>query len=323
MGNRVLVTGGSGFIGTGLVESLVRDGLTVLSLDHSPPLNPGHEPYWKQIDLMDRDAVQERFLEFRPEHVVHLAARTDLDSDTVLADYAMNTDGTVHVLDGAEAAGTVTRMLVTSSMLVCRLGYTPTSDTDYAPDTTNGRSKVETERITRERDPKFGWALIRPTTIWGPYHLRLRDEFFRLLRKGLYVHPAGRPCRRSYGYVGNAVHQIRRLLEVPQDSMHRRTFYIGDPAIELSDYINGFSRKLTGRNARSVPYGLMKTAALCGDLLSAPGWKSAPLTSYRLGNMTRDNVLDMNPTLEVTGPNPFTLEQGIEETAAWLDQSSP
>ena len=320
MSGRILVTGGSGFIGTSLVESLVRDGLTVLSLDCSPPLNREHRPCFRQIDLLDAKAVTEAFAEFRPDHVVHLAARTDLDSDTVLADYAVNTDGTVNVLNAAAEAGTVQRMLVTSSMLVCKLGYTPSGDTDYAPDTMYGRSKVETERITRERDPDFDWALIRPTTIWGPYHLRLRDEFFRLLRKGLYVHPAGRPCRRSYGYVGNAVHQIRRLLTAPSDKMHRKTFYIGDPAIELGEYINGFSLKLIGRPARSAPYPIMKAAALCGDILSAAGWKSVPLTSYRLGNMTRDNVLDMAPTLEVTGPNPYTLEQGIEETVAWLDQ---
>jgi hypothetical protein len=31
----------------------------------------------------------------------------------------------------------------------------------------------------------------------------------------------------------------------------------------------------------------------------------------------------MSPTLAVTGPNPFTLEQGIEATVAWLDQPAP
>jgi nucleoside-diphosphate-sugar epimerase len=100
-------------------------------------------------------------------------------------------------------------------------------------------------------------------------------------------------------------------------------FYIGDPAIELLDYINGFSRRLTGKNVRVVPYALMKSVALCGDVASALGFKGLPLTSYRLSNMTGDNVLDMSPTLAVTGPNPFTLEQGIEATVAWLDQPAP
>ena len=320
MQRRVLVSGGSGFIGTNLVESLARAGVDVLSLDHAAPREPAHGRWFRQVDLLDRSAVREAFLEWRPEHVVHLAARTDLAPDATLEDYAVNTTGTEIVLDAAAAAGSVTRMLVTSSMLVCRPGYVPQNDRDYAPDTVYGRSKVETERITRERDPGYEWALIRPTTIWGPHHVGLRDEFLSILRRGLYVHPGGRSCRRSYGYVGNVVHQIRRLLEAPSAAVHRRTFYVGDPPIELLDYINGFSRRLTGKDVRVVPYAVMKSAALCGDLVSALGFRRVPLTSYRLANMTRDNVLDMSPTLEVTGANPFTLEQGIEATVAWLDQ---
>jgi len=318
MSARVLVTGGSGFIGTNLVADLLRDGVQVANLDHSPPLEPAQAACWTETDLLDRDALVRHVAKFGPQQVVHLAARTDLASD-VVSDYDANVAGTTHVIDAAEAAGTVRRMLVTSSMLVCRLGYVPSSDTDYAPDTAYGESKVRTERITRERDPDLEWALIRPTTIWGPYHLRLRDEFFRLLRRGLYVHPGGRPCRRSYGYVGNVVHQIRRLLEVPAERVHRRTFYVGDPPIELLDYINGFSRRLRGRDVRIVPYALLKAAAVCGDVAAKVGWSGVPLTSYRLGNMTRDNVLDMGPTLEVTGRGPYTLESGIEATVAWLD----
>jgi nucleoside-diphosphate-sugar epimerase len=321
MSTRILVTGGSGFIGTNLVESLIKDGVTVLNLDSSPPRREDHRSVWKQVDLLDRDELNDLFRQFQPEQVVHLAARTDLDPGTVLADYAINTTGITSVLDAAEAAGSVSRMLITSSMLVCRLGYIPSGDQDYSPNTVYGESKVETERITRDRNLQCTWALIRPTTIWGPYHYRLRDEFFRLLRKGLFVHPAGRPCRRSYGFVGNSVHQIRRLLEVPEESIHQRMFYIGDPAIELEDYLSGFSMRLTGRKVRFIPYSLMKLAALGGDLFSALGWKSVPLTSFRLGNMTKDNVLDMSPTLEVTGQNPYSLEQGIEETAVWLEES--
>jgi nucleoside-diphosphate-sugar epimerase len=116
------------------------------------------------------------------------------------------------------------------------------------------------------------------------------------------------------------VHQIRRLLEAPRERVHRRTFYIGDPPIELLDYINGFSRRLAGRDVRQVPHALLKAVALAGDGLAALGFKRAPLTRYRLANMTADNVLDVSATLEITGPGPYSLDQGIERTVAWLDE---
>ena len=318
MVRRVLVTGGSGFIGTNLVQDLLESGSRVLSLDCTPPIHPGHADCFREIDILDAAAVDAAFREFRPEHVVHLAARTDLDQDTTLDDYRVNTSGTENILDSASRQDEVERVLVTSSMLVCRLGYVPDGDEDYAPTTRYGESKILTETQTRKRDLDATWALLRPMTIWGPWHLRLENEFWRVLRKGHYIHPSGKPCRRSYGFVGNSVYQIRRLLEAPREQVHRKTFYIGDPAIELLDYINGFSKGLTGRDVRMVPYPLMKAGAMLGDLLAAVGWKGVPLTSFRLSNMTQDNVLDVSPTLAVSGPNPFTLEQGIEQTVAWL-----
>ena len=319
MASRVLVTGGSGFIGTNLVQALLDDGSRVLNLDLAPPLHPGHRAIFRYTDLMDAADVQAAFQEFEPEQVVHLAARTDLDPGTTLDDYAVNTTGTEYVLDAVENQRSVERILVTSSMLVCRLGYTPRGDEDYAPTTPYGESKVLTEKITRRRNLDVTWALIRPLTIWGPWHLRLENEFWSVLRKGYYVHPRGKPCRRSYGFVGNSVHQIRALLVAPREQVHARTLNIGDPAIELLDFINGFSRGLTGRDVRTMPYALLKSAALVGDLLAAIGFKRAPLTSYRLSNMTQDNVLDVSPTLAITGANPFTLEQGIVRTVAWLN----
>ncbi len=50
---RLLVTGGSGFIGTNLMANFIAKGVELINLDWNPPLNPEHAPYWKPCDIMD------------------------------------------------------------------------------------------------------------------------------------------------------------------------------------------------------------------------------------------------------------------------------
>ncbi len=63
-------------------------------------------------------AVDAAFREFRPEHVVHLAARTDLDQDTTLDDYRANTTGTENILDSAEPLTSFRRTNMTRDNLL-------------------------------------------------------------------------------------------------------------------------------------------------------------------------------------------------------------
>ena len=93
----VLVTGGSGFIGTNAVQALLDAGRTVANIDVAPPRDPRHRPLWTQVDLVDADAVRAAVAATAPASVMHLGARTDLEGAT-LEDYAANTTGTANLL---------------------------------------------------------------------------------------------------------------------------------------------------------------------------------------------------------------------------------
>jgi len=101
---RVIVTGGSGFIGTALVSALRAAGHEATNLDVSEVRDPATAAWRADVDIMDRRGIEDAFARLRPEAVCHLAARTDIDGKS-LDDYRVNTIGTANVLHAARAAG--------------------------------------------------------------------------------------------------------------------------------------------------------------------------------------------------------------------------
>jgi nucleoside-diphosphate-sugar epimerase len=319
---RVLVTGGSGFIGTNAVEAFLRDGWVVLNVDIAPPKTPAHAANWQRVDILDRDALARCFAAFRPDLVIHLAAKTVLEERATLSLYAANIEGVQNVIGAIQAAGTVERTFFASSRLVCRLGYVPKDDTDYQPSTLYGLSKVRGEQLVRAAPASLGtWTILRPTGIWGPWFGVPYRDFFNTIRRGRYVHPAGRDARKSYGYVENTVHQLQRLASCPPSDVHGRTLVVADyPPVSVKAWATLIQQALKARPVRSLPVPLLRAAAIGGDAVVRFGLGHAPLTSFRLNNLVSDMVYDTSPLEALVGSLPYTLTRGVERTVAWLRQ---
>lgn len=315
---KILVTGGSGFIGTNFIEE-ISAASEVLNYSLHPPLSSDQTEYWRRGDILDLDSTVTAFQQFRPDWVLHLAARAECDEKTTLAEgYRVNTEGTRNVLNAIANTSSIQRVVITSSQFVCRPGRLPKSDTDYFPETVYGQSKVVTERLTREANLPCCWTIVRPTNIWGPWHMRYRREFWRVVERGLYLHPGRQPVLRCYGYVKNVVHQIRKILEADERTACGNTFYLGDRPINLYDWTDAFSLALTGHGVRVVPRVLMRALAFVGDIPTRLTGKPFLINSSRLRSMTTDYDTPMAKTFELLGENPYSLKEGVKETVYWL-----
>jgi dTDP-L-rhamnose 4-epimerase len=106
-GERILITGGAGFIGSRLARALAAAGAEILAFDNLHPQVHGDRPLTDPSiplvrgDVRDRPALQAALHEFRPTIVVHLAAETgtgqSADEPTRYAE--VNVVGTAHLIE--------------------------------------------------------------------------------------------------------------------------------------------------------------------------------------------------------------------------------
>ena len=315
---KILITGGSGFIGSYLVDELLKfKTYEIINMDVSKPVVEYQIPCWRFVNILDKKAVLGIFAQFQPNYVIHLAARTDTDPNSKLEDYLSNTDGTKNVLEAIGGCTSIQRVIIASTQFVHQRSGIPKNDEDFAPHTIYGESKVITEKLTRQANLHCCWTIIRPTNIWGPRHPRYINEFWRILKLGRYVHPGKQPVIRSYGFVGNVVDQIIQILLKEPGKVNGQVLYVGEDAINLYDWVNGFSLALRGRKVLTVPRFFVKCLALVGDVLSILKLKF-PITSSRYKSMTEHNPVPMEKTFNILGKPKYSLQQGIDETADWL-----
>jgi nucleoside-diphosphate-sugar epimerase len=316
----ILITGGSGFVGTHVVGHLLSRGHDVLNLSLEAPRENSHATCWRVVDILDADLLRQTMTDFAPDQVMHLAARTEMDENTTAeTGFRANTQGTRNFLAAVQATPSIKRALICSSQFVCGPERLPTHDEDYFPATVYGQSKVITEKETRQANLSCEWVIARPTNIWGPWHPRYPQEFWRIAHKGLYVHPAGKPVVRCYGYVGNVADQmVSLLLDQPAEKINRQTFYVGDTPADIYHWADAFCRALRGQPARKVPRPILRAAGLAGDLVTGITGKPFYITSSRYRSMVTDYITPMDKTFAVLGPPKISLQQGVAETIAWL-----
>jgi UDP-glucose 4-epimerase len=183
-GRRVLVTGGSGFIGRHVVADLREAGATVRIVDLKEHPDPSVDLV--QGDIADRD-VLERAFDGGCDGVVHLAAVTSVlkSMEHPELTFRTNVEGTHALLEGARAAG-VTSLVFTSTNAVTGPMDAPaiTEKATLKPLTPYGATKAAGEMLMSAYTASYGvrCTMLRLTNAYGP-GMQAKDSIVaRLMR---------------------------------------------------------------------------------------------------------------------------------------------
>jgi UDP-glucuronate 4-epimerase len=307
-----LVTGGAGFIGSHLVERLVRDRRRVVvfdSFDDFYPeaikrrnLAPALESGAVEIvtgDVRDRGAL-DRALAGRPiEALIHLAARAGVQPS--LRDPALymdvNVTGTIHVLEAARAAGIARVVVASSSSVYGDSDRVPFREgaSEGTPASPYGASKRAMEIAARTHAELHGMTVtaLRFFTAYGP---RQRPDmaihkFARRIARGEPIQLFGTgDTRRDYTYVSDVVDGIVRA--IGREGDRYREYNLGrEESVTLAELIAALERALGKAALREhrpeQPGDMRVTAADSGRARAELGYAPRVSIDEGLGEFAR------------------------------------
>lgn len=213
---RILVTGGSSYIGSHLVRRLIAQGHEVRIAGRT--IKPEFSDITVRADITDQVALSGALRGV--ELVYHLAAEHQVDVRPVDRYYRTNVEG-MRILCEAASQNGVRKIVFTSSVAVYGSALNnATEDQSPEPDTDYGRSKLQAEQVLhRWQQASTGRqvAIIRPCAIFGPGTRSNVHALLDLILAGRFLMIGSGTNRRSLAYVGNVVSALIFVAKLEQD----------------------------------------------------------------------------------------------------------
>ncbi len=310
---KVLVTGGSGFVGARTIDRLLANGHEVVNLDVR--VSDRHPERTTLGDVRDADACLRAMR--GADAVLHLAALYRDDVRPRELYYQVNVDGTGCIARAAAELG-VRRIVFTSSFSVYGLEDAGKSESG-ALDPVNdyGRSKLAAESLLREwlqGDASRSLQVLRPSVIFGEGNRGNVWTLLNQIARGRFALIGRGANRKSMAYVGNVAEFLLFLLgrSAPRYELYN---YADKPDMSVSEIVDTAAREL-GRSVLRVPVPgrIAMLLGYGGDVLGRLTGKSMTLNSERVRKFLADTTL---PTarLESTGfARPFELNRAFVQT---------
>lgn len=324
-GDRILVTGASGFIGSFIVEEALRRGLEVWAAVR--PTSSRQYLKDERIKFMElnlgRQGELEKELRGKAfDYVVHAAGVTK-SVDT--RDFRrINAQGTIHLVNALRAVGTpLKRFVYMSSLSVVGPVREEQPYEDIRPDdtpqpnTAYGRSKLESELYLASLEG-FPYIVLRPTGVYGP-----REKDYYLMAKSISRHvdfAAGlKPQEITFVYVKDVVQAVMLALEKGKTG---GKYFISDGGVYDSRTFSDLIRHELGDPwvlRLKSPLWLLRIITFIGEYAGRARGTLTALNNDKYNILRQRNWrCDITAAREELGYVPeYELGRGVGETIRW------
>jgi nucleoside-diphosphate-sugar epimerase len=314
------VTGGNGFIGSHLIESLLADGHTVRALVRDPVRTRWLPPATSEVlpgDLHHRDVLSQGIR--GADVVYHLAALTRADTESEMR--RVNLEGTRNVIEACLEPQVPPRLAFLSSQAAggpSSDGRPVTESSPPAPRSWYGTSKLDAEKLVHGVSDRLSVVVLRPPSVYGP-----RDDaflpLFRAAKRGLLILPRGARSL-SVVHVDDLVRGARLAAETG-----RGTYYLTDGRNRPLPEILSAIAAAVKRSPRlvPVPQNVFVAGVWLTERLARWSGRRPPMTTDRAHDAVATDWIcsDARAREELGYRSEVDLGEGMAATARWYGEA--
>lgn len=313
---KVTFIGGSGFVGTRLIELLKEDSTNYSEIKNIDLLQSHFHPEVTEIgDVRDQACMDEKLQD--TDCVILLAAQHRDDVHPTSLYYETNVGGMEKTLKAMEKNG-VKRIVFYSSVAVYGLNKkNPNEEHPADPFNHYGKSKWQAEVVLQEwykTHPDWNINIIRPTVIFGE---RNRGNVYNLLKQiasGKFLMVGNGNNKKSMAYVGNIVAFTKFLME-NKTTGYNVYNYIDKPDFNMNELVGHVSKVLNKHIPTThFPYWLGMLGGYGFDLLAKITGKKLTVSSVRVKKFCATTEFDATKVKETGFKAPYTLGEGLART---------
>jgi len=318
---KAFVTGASGFIGTHLMEALVRRGWQTRGFDLTAPAVSLSGIEFRRGDITDFDGL--KYAMKGADAVFHLASALGGSLISEEEFFLINSGGTENVLRAVRELGVKKTVHFSSAGVLGAVKDGDIADEKYppAPLTVYDRSKLGGEELARRSaEEGLNVSIVRPGWVYGPRDRR-SFKLIKTIAKRRFFLVAGGRGRQTPIHVGDLVEGAILCAEKGRPG---EVYNIAGPRpMTVREMCEGIAKALGTRISRFILPALpAKAAAAVLETLWAPLKKEAPLTRGKLSFFLHSKPLSIHKAAEELGLSPKTdFAEGMARTVAWYREN--
>jgi len=322
-----LVTGGSGFLGSHVVERLARAGRPVRALVRKSS-DTSFLRTLPNVELAEGAVEDRASVERALDGVTGIVHAAGLVKAKGPEDFMrVNHGGTENLVQAARARGSAIRRFVLGSSLAAlrpsdASGTPVPEDAEPRPVTAYGKSKLAAERAVLAHKDKLSIVILRPPAIYGPRDREILT-FFKSIKLGVLPLLGSTQNKLSMIYGSDCAAACVAALD--RELVSGSAYHVDDGKVHTLEELIVLAEQAMGKKARfrfHLPRRLVETAALGSELYGKATNRAVMLTRDKLHELFEQWVCDSSRARRDLGFTPeVSFEDGVQRTMAFYREA--